>query len=58
MKSRACGKGRLVIQPPFGKDGHSLFVSNGAIPIWTKALDDFLHDFNVGSGKCGIRIRQ
>jgi dienelactone hydrolase len=36
------GKGRLVIQPPFGKDGHGLFVSMRGIPIWTKAFDNFL----------------
>jgi dienelactone hydrolase len=52
------GKGRLVIQPPFGKDGHSLFASSGSIPIWTKAFDAFLVDFNVGAGKCGIRINR
>jgi dienelactone hydrolase len=51
---KAGGKGRLVIQPPFGKDGHSLFVSNSAIPIWTREFDSFLRDFNVGGGKCGI----
>lgn len=52
---KAGGKGRLVIQPPFGEDGHSLFNSKDGIPIWTKALDAFLKDFNVGGGKCGIR---
>ena len=53
---KAGGKGRLVIQPPFGEDGHSLFNSRDGIPIWTRALDSFLKDFNVGGGKCGIRI--
>ncbi|HPK19342.1 MAG TPA: dienelactone hydrolase family protein, partial [Syntrophales bacterium] len=52
---KAGGKGRLVIQPPFGKDGHGLFNSKEGIPIWTKAFDAFLKDFNVGAGKCGIR---
>lgn len=53
---KAGGKGRLVIQPPFGNDGHSLFHSKGGIPIWTRELDSFLKDFDVGGGKCGIRI--
>jgi dienelactone hydrolase len=55
---KAGGKGRLIIQPPFGKDGHSLFVSSAAIPVWTRAFDAFLNDFNVGGGKCGIRIKR
>lgn len=53
---KAGGKGRLVIQPSFGQDGHSLFNTKAGIPIWTKAFDAFLKDFNVGGGKCGIRI--
>ena len=52
------GKGRLVIQPPFGKDGHRLFASDKAIPIWTKEFDAFLIDFNVGAGRCGIRLNR
>lgn len=53
---KAGGTGRLVIQPPFGEDGHSLFNSRDGIPIWTRAFDSFLKDFNVGGGRCGIRI--
>ncbi len=52
---QAGGKGRLVIQPPFGEDGHGLFNSKDGIPIWTRAFDSFLKDFNVGGGSCGIR---
>ncbi len=53
---KAGGTGRLVIQPPFGEDGHRLFNSRDGIPIWTRAFDSFLNDFNVGGGRCGIRI--
>lgn len=53
---KAGGKGRLVIQPPFGEDGHRLFNSRDGIPIWTRAFDSFLKDFNVGGGRCGFRI--
>ena len=34
--------GVLVMQPPFGNDGHSLFASAQGLPIWTAAFDDFL----------------
>ena len=53
----AGGRGRLVMQSPFGEDGHGLFHSRDGIPIWTRAFDSFLHDFDVGGGKCGIRKR-
>lgn len=51
---KAGGKGRLVIQPPFGNDGHTLFNSRDGIPIWTREFDSFLKDFDVGGGKCGM----
>ncbi|OPY90490.1 MAG: Alpha/beta hydrolase family protein [Syntrophaceae bacterium PtaU1.Bin231] len=54
---QAGGRGRLVMQPPFGEDGHGLFHSRNGIPIWTRAFDSFLGDFDVGGGKCGIRKR-
>lgn len=53
---KAGGKGRLVMQPPFGRDGHSLFNSPDGIPIWTREFDSFLRDFNVGQGRCGIKV--
>jgi dienelactone hydrolase len=53
---KAGGKGRLVIQPPFGEDGHSLFTSKNGIPVWTAAFDAFITDFNIGDGKCRIKI--
>jgi hypothetical protein len=41
------GKGRLVIQPPFGKNGHTLFTSPSGIPIWTPEFDKFLMEFDL-----------
>lgn len=34
--------GILVMQPPFGGDGHSLFASKAGRPIWTSAFDVFM----------------
>jgi len=53
---KAGGRGRLVIQPAFGEDGHSLFNSRDGSPIWTRACDSFLKDFHVGGERCGFRI--
>lgn len=44
-------KGRLVIEPPFGKDGHSLFASKSGIPIWTPEFDSFLMELSLGEIK-------
>ncbi len=49
----AGAKGRLVIQPPFGKDGHSLFSSQSGIPIWTPEFDSFLMELGMGETKKG-----
>ncbi len=35
--------GTLVMQPPFGRDGHDLFSSADGRPIWTTAFDVFMH---------------
>jgi dienelactone hydrolase len=43
----AGGKGRLVIQPPFGKDGHALFSSGSGIPIWTPEFDRFINELGL-----------
>jgi len=43
----AGGQGRLVIQPPFGKNGHMLFNSPSGIPIWTPEFDKFLMEFDL-----------
>jgi dienelactone hydrolase len=40
-------RGRLVIQPPFGKDGHSVFTSKNGIPIWTKEFDNFIKEIGM-----------
>lgn len=34
--------GTLVMQPPFGRDGHNLFVSKAGRPVWTPAFDVFM----------------
>ena len=38
------GKGKLVIQPPLGRNGHSLFTADNGIAIWTVQFDDFLRE--------------
>jgi len=38
------GKGVLVIQPAFGKNGHSLFTTDSGIAIWTVQFDKFLKE--------------
>ena len=45
----AGGKGRLIIQPPFGEDGHSIFSSKRGIPIWTKEIDSFFNELGITS---------
>ncbi|MGA0024753.1 MAG: alpha/beta hydrolase family protein [Burkholderiales bacterium] len=40
----AGARGRLVMQPPFGKDGHRMFASPDGLPIWTAEFDRFLQD--------------
>jgi dienelactone hydrolase len=34
--------GTLVMQPPFGRDGHNIFVAAAGRPIWTSAFDVFM----------------
>jgi dienelactone hydrolase len=38
----AGGTGQLVIEPPFGRDGHGMFMVDRAIPIWEPWFDRFL----------------
>jgi dienelactone hydrolase len=38
----AGARGVLVMQPPFGNDGHSMFAAAAGLPIWTAAFDGFL----------------
>ncbi len=40
------GKGQLIIQPPFGNDGHTIFVSADGVRLWGPALDQFLAEIN------------
>ena len=41
------GHARLIDAPAFGSDGHFLFSSAG-LPIWTRLVDDFLRERNLG----------
>lgn len=43
----AGAKGRLVMQPPFGEDGHRIFASPAGLPIWTAAFDAFLQEIGI-----------
>jgi dienelactone hydrolase len=38
----AGARGKLVMQPPFGKDGHRMFAALDGAPLWTAAFDRFL----------------
>ena len=41
------GRAQLIDAPAFGSEGHDLF-SKGT-PIWTRMVDDFLHQQNLGA---------
>jgi dienelactone hydrolase len=41
------GRAQLIDAPAFGSDGHLLFL--GGMSIWTKMVDDFLRQENLGS---------
>lgn len=49
----AGGQGQLVIEQPFGRDGHGMFAVDSAIPIWEPGFQSFiasvLHSTNAGS---------
>ena len=34
--------GTLVMQPPFGEDGHGMFASPAGLPLWTGSFDAFM----------------
>jgi dienelactone hydrolase len=40
--THAGGSGRLVMQPPFGKDGHALFPAIDGVPVWAPEFDRFV----------------
>jgi dienelactone hydrolase len=39
---KAGGKVKLVMLPPFGKDGHTFFPNERGLPLWTEEVDKFL----------------
>jgi dienelactone hydrolase len=41
------GRAQLIDAPAFGSDGHLLFLYG--MPIWTRMVDDFLREENLGS---------
>lgn len=43
----AGGKGRFVLHPPYGADGHLLFYKSEAIPIWIDAMNNFFKEFKL-----------
>lgn len=40
----AGARGKLVMQPSFGRDGHRMFASADGLPLWTAEFDRFLQD--------------
>jgi len=38
----AGGKAKLVMLPPFGKDGHGFFPNERGLPLWIEEVDKFL----------------
>ncbi|MFM0730256.1 alpha/beta fold hydrolase [Paraburkholderia sediminicola] len=38
----AGGHGELVVEPPFGRDGHGMFAVDRAIPIWLPHFEQFV----------------
>jgi dienelactone hydrolase len=45
---KAGGKGRFVLGPAHGNDGHLLFYAAEGLPIWSAAVESFLRDFGSG----------
>jgi dienelactone hydrolase len=45
----AGGKGRFVLGPPHGNDGHLLFYAADGLPVWSAAVESFLRDFGVAA---------
>ncbi|MEO6624759.1 MAG: alpha/beta fold hydrolase, partial [Burkholderiaceae bacterium] len=44
---RAGGKGRYVLQPSYGDDGHLLFYKADASAIWSSAMDNFFREVGL-----------
>ena len=49
----AGARGKLVMQPAFGQDGHRLFASPEGLPIWTGEFDRFLQEIGFRSQQAG-----
>ncbi|HEX9182191.1 MAG TPA: CocE/NonD family hydrolase [Burkholderiales bacterium] len=45
--AKAGGKGQLVMQPPFGRDGHGVFPSTDGVRVWAPAFDRFVAEFGI-----------
>lgn len=41
------GTGKLVVQPPFGPRAHTILIEEDGAPIWGKAFDEFLREFDI-----------
>ena len=38
----AGGQGQMVVEPPFGRNGHGMFTAKDSIPIWLPHFEQFL----------------
>jgi dienelactone hydrolase len=38
----AGGQGQLIVEPPFGRNGHGMFAISDSIPIWLPHVEQFL----------------
>lgn len=38
----AGGQGQLIVEPPFGRNGHGMFAVKDSIPIWLPHVEQFL----------------
>jgi dienelactone hydrolase len=45
--TRAGGRGELVVQPPFGRDGHGVFASTDGVRVWAPAFDRFVAHYAI-----------
>ena len=45
--TEAGGKATLLLLPPFGEDGHTLFGAAKGVPLWRDKVDAFLREIGV-----------
>lgn len=45
----AGASGRLVMQPPFGRDGHAMFGAASGVAIWTPVFEHFMREAGFAS---------